>query len=59
MGFSRLHNTIRHYTQKYTTLKQNTEHKATQTIKNTLHTMNITQKKKKSRAIPVTGSVGL
>jgi hypothetical protein len=30
-------------TQNNTTLKQNTGHKATQTIKGTLHTMNTTQ----------------
>jgi hypothetical protein len=52
--------TIRHYTRKYThhtkyhtKLKQNTAHKATQTIKDTLHTLNKT--KKKGKAIPVTG----
>jgi hypothetical protein len=37
-------------------LKQNTAHKAAQTIKGTLHTMNATQK---SKAIPVTGRGGL
>jgi hypothetical protein len=51
---------IRHNTQKYTyhtkyhTMhRQNTTHKATQTIKGTLRTMNTTQKK--GNAIPVTG----
>jgi hypothetical protein len=33
-------------------LKQNTAHKATQTIKDTLHTVNTMQK---SKAIPATG----
>jgi hypothetical protein len=43
---------IRHNTQKYTyhtkyhsMLKQNIAHKATQTLKDTLHTMNTMQKK--------------
>jgi hypothetical protein len=55
--------TLRYNTQKYTchtkyhaTLKQKTAHKATRTIKDTLHTMNITQK---AKAIPVTGRGGL
>jgi UbiD family decarboxylase len=37
-------------------LKQNTAHKATQTIKNTLHTMNTTQKRK---SFPITGQIDL
>jgi hypothetical protein len=42
--------------QNNTTLKQNTANKATQTAKDTLRTMNTTQKIK---AIPVTGRGGL
>jgi hypothetical protein len=33
-----------HITQNNTTLKQNAAHKATQTIKDTLHTLNTTHK---------------
>jgi ABC-type polar amino acid transport system ATPase subunit len=43
-------------TKYHTTVKQKTAHKAIQTIKDTLHTINTTQK---SKAIPVTGSGGL
>jgi hypothetical protein len=52
--------TIRHNTQKYTyhtkyhtTLKQNTAHKATQTIKDTLHTMNTTQRNNEYNSIRI------
>jgi hypothetical protein len=49
------HNT-QHYTKYHSTLKQNTAHKATQTIQDTLHTMNTTGKNK---AILATGRGGL
>jgi hypothetical protein len=38
---------MREWRYKDTTLKQNTAHKATETIKGTLHTMNTTQKEVK------------
>jgi hypothetical protein len=49
-----IHNTQNtHITQNNTARSNKTAHKATQTIKDTLHTMNTTQ------AIPVTGRGGL
>jgi hypothetical protein len=52
MGFTRLqwyYNKTQHknthITQNNTTLKQNTAHKAIQTLKDTLHTMNTTQQR--------------
>jgi hypothetical protein len=44
------------HTKIHITLKQNTAHKATQTIKGTIHTMNTTLK---SKALLVTGRGGL
>jgi hypothetical protein len=37
------HTNNTHHTKQYTSLKQNTAHKTTQTIKDTLHTMNTMQ----------------
>jgi hypothetical protein len=47
-GTTRRHNTQKctYHTKYHTTLKPNTAHKATQTMKDTLRTMNTTQKKK-------------
>jgi hypothetical protein len=58
MGFARwqwYYNKTQH-TKYHTTLKQNAAHKATQTVKDTLHTVNTTQT---SKGIPVTGRGGL
>jgi hypothetical protein len=42
-----------YHTKQHTTLKQNTAHKATQTVQDTLHTTN------EKQSIPVTGRGGL